>query len=146
MNDRPKRVAARDRLHLRQIKFAFGEDPERPARPAVFVRADGKKVEVRYLGGGTGTVIVADAARLAQIVARDDLTRFEGEPLLMINTHYGVLGVATGPKKAPAQLHILFVACIEDGTIVELAGDDKKQPSWQMLAIRRDGAKRSASS
>jgi len=135
MTQRHKRAAARDRLHLTQVKLAFGEDPEHPMRPAVFVGGEGSTVDVRYLGGPSGTVTVADTDRFAQVVARDDLTRYDGEPLLMINTHHGVLGVATGPATAPKQLQILFVAEIEDGSVVRLASAGKRQPEWELFAI-----------
>lgn len=123
------------RLHHIQVKRAFLDDAEHRARPAQLIATDQGAVQVRYLDDGTtGTVTVADPARLDAILARTDLCRVDDKPLLLVNTTYRVLGIATGPASPPPQLRVLIVSRLENGEVVELVNEDP-QPAWQLLAL-----------
>jgi hypothetical protein len=123
-------------LHHLQVKLAFLADPDHRARPAALITSTGANVLVRYLDDETTeTIKVNQPDRLATIAARDDLCRIGGLPLLLVNTHYQVLGVATGPVAPPPQLGVLVVSRLEDGAVVELMAGSDTQPAWQLLAL-----------
>ena len=123
-------------LHHIQVKRAFLDDQEHPARVALLGEVTGSALEIVYLDSGDSDVVeVANASRLAEILARDDLCRVRERPLLLVNTHYRVLGIATGPAGPPPQLEVLIVSRLEDGDVVELVTDSDVQPSWQLLAL-----------
>jgi hypothetical protein len=56
-------------------------------------------------------------------------------PRLLVNTHYRVVGIATGPSEPSAELKKLIVSRLEDGGVVELVADSDVKPAWQLLAI-----------
>lgn len=125
-------------LHHLQVKLAFLADLDHRARPALLVSSTGADLTVRYIDDETTeTVTVTESARLAAIGARDDLCRIGGRPLLLVNTHYRVVGVATGPAAPPARLEVLVVSRLEDGAVVELVNGSETQPAWQLLALTR---------
>jgi hypothetical protein len=141
MTDNPKtRAARRSGVHHTQVRLAFLADQEHRARPAALVAVDGPTIEVQYLDGTTGSLVVDDAARLATILDRDDLCRIQDHPLLLTNAHYGVLGLATGPAVPPSKLEVLVVSRLEDGCVVELLNGDDSQPAWQILALADPGS------
>jgi hypothetical protein len=123
-------------LHHLQVKLAFLADPDHRARPAALITSTGPDMAVRYIDDGTTeTITVNQPDRLAAIVARDDLCRIGGLPLLLVNTHYRVLGVATGPVAPPPHLEVLVVSHLEHGAVVELVNGSDTQPAWQLLAL-----------
>ena len=50
-----------------------------------------------------------------------------------------MLAVATGPTAPPNRLVVTLVSRMEDGSVVELVGDDGDQPSWQVFAATSAG-------
>jgi hypothetical protein len=126
-----------NRIHPTQVRLAFLEDAEH-ARPARLTGVDGDAVSVHYLDDTTGSVTVADPERLADVLDRDDLCRLDGQPLLLVNTAYRVLAVATGPAAPPSRLAVLIVCRLEDGSVVELLSEADDQPAWQTFALQAD--------
>ena len=118
-----------------QAQIAFSSDGDSPARPAILVELDGASITVRYFDNSTDTFSVFKADRLAAVFARKDLCRFREQPFLLVNRHYGALGVATGPATVPSRLEVLMVSLIEDGAALEFISDDESQPGWQLFAI-----------
>ena len=118
-----------------QVKRAFGDDPDHPARPATVVGVDEHVAELRFLDGSHTDVAVHDAELLHRILAREDLCRLGEQPLCLVNESYGVLGIATGPAVPPTRLEVLWVSQLgDDGGVVELLGNGD-QPGWQILAL-----------
>lgn len=118
-----------------QAQIAFSSDGDSPARPAILVETEGDSITVRYFDNTTDTFSVFKADRLAAVFARADLCRFREQPFLLVNRHYGALGVATGPATVPSRLEVLLVSRVEDGAAVEFMSDDESQPGWQLFAI-----------
>ena len=109
MNTDPSRnPTSTDRVHPIQVRRAFLEDAD-DARPATLTGVDGGAVSIRYLDDTTATVTVGEPERLAEVLDRDDLCRLRGQPLLLVNTAYRLLAVATGPAAAPPRLEMLIV-------------------------------------
>ena len=136
MNHEPKpRRAPSPKAHHIQIQRAFRHDSKYPARPATVVSVDDATLTIRLLDGTTTTVEVFDTERLSAILERDDLCRLGGQPLLLVSTDYGVMGIATGPGTPPSRLVVLLVSRLEDGGVVELINNDEFQPGWQILSI-----------
>jgi len=133
--------AERGDLHHIQVRQAFvaGRDPDHPARIATLVAAEDASVLIEHLDGSHEAVTVHQPERLAAVLDRDDLCTLRGRPLLLVNTHYRVLAIATGPATPPARLEVLVVPLVEDGSVVELVSDAEDQPGWQTLALRRSG-------
>ncbi len=124
-----------ERLHWIQVKLAFGNEGREQARPATLVEVDDAHVAIRYVGGSDETVEVVEPARLAELLARDDVCRLDGQPLLLVNTYYRVFGLATGPSTAPPQLKASLAFAFENESVTMTlpAGDD--QPTFHTLAL-----------
>jgi hypothetical protein len=118
-----------------QARLAFGPDGSTPAQPATLTSVTDSRMEIRYLDGTVGVVTAADRDRLVQILGRDDLCRLRGNPLLLVNTRYRLVGIATGPPTPPSSLVVTLVSRIEDGAAVELMSDDDSQPAWQLVDL-----------
>ena len=121
--------------HPIQVSRAFLDDIDHRARPARLESVEGEVVVIRNLDDTTTQVTVTDPKRLAKVLARPDVCRLRDLPLLLVNEHYGLLGIATGPATPPSRLEVLIVSRLEDGRVVELINDDP-QPSWQIFALR----------
>lgn len=125
-----------DGLNHVRVKRAFSSDKENPARPAVLAASSGSSIDVTYLDDGrTEQLVVSDSERLTVILNRPDLCRLKGNPLLLVNSHHRVLGVATGPTEPPSRLQVTIVTRLEAGAAVELVTDRDGQPSWQLLTL-----------
>lgn len=136
MTTRPNRITASSAaVHPTQVRRAFLDDAEH-ARPATLAGVDGSVVEVRYLDGTTAALTVCDPARFAEVADRDDLCRLGGRPLLLVNTSYRVVAVATGPATPPSQLTVSIVCRLEHGSVVELVSESDDQPAWQTFALQ----------
>ncbi len=122
-------------LNELRVRLAFGADEEHPAQPAVLLNVDGNTLRVGHFDGTTGELWVESSAALDTVLARTDLCRLRGRPLLMVNVYHGVLGVATGPVEAPRRLEVLRVCRLEDGAAVEVLAPSDDQPSWQLLPL-----------
>jgi len=82
-------------------------------------------------------LVVARPERLAAVLRRADVSLIETAPLVLVSESYGVLGIATGPAKPPAQLRVWSnISLLEDGEAVEIPAVDPEQPSLQLLAAR----------
>lgn len=127
-----------ERLHWIQVKLAFGNEGRERARPATLVEVDDAQVTIRHLDGSEETVEVVEPDRLAKLLNRDDVCRLSGQPLLLVNTYYGVLGVASGPPTAPPQLKASLAFAFENSSVTMTlpAGDD--QPTLHTLALGGD--------
>jgi hypothetical protein len=132
-----------DEVHHIQVKLAFLDDAD-DARPATLTGVAGHDVSVRYLDGSTATVTVCHPERFAGVVERDDLCRLGGQPLLLVNTTYRVLAVATGPATPPSKLAVQIACRLENGSVAELLSGADDQPAWQTFALTRVRASRSA--
>jgi hypothetical protein len=95
--------------------------PLHPERPATLVAVNGDALDIRHLDGTTGTTTVAAPDLLADVLAHDDLCRLHGQALLLVNTHYRVLGIATGPAAPPSRLEVMWASRLENGAVVELS-------------------------
>lgn len=110
-------------------------DRDHRARPGRLLGTNGATVTVSYIDDGTTDAItVVDADRLGEVLGRDDLCRLNGSPLVLVNSHYRVMGIATGPAAPPPQIKVLIVSRLENGSVVELINDSDTQPAWQLLA------------
>jgi len=124
------------RAHPTQVRLAFGGDPDQPAAPAVLLaRQDG----VATLGILRDHVVrrfrVGEVARLAAVLARPDLCRLGGRPLVLVNPRYRVMAIAVGPPVPPDHVEINYgVSRLEDGAAVEMPGVDG-QPSWHVFGV-----------
>ncbi len=127
-------------LHHTQVRAALGPDASPRARPATVTDAsvDGV-VAVRFLDDTVDTVDVADTIRLTATLERPDLCLLRGKPLVLWSAQHGVLAVATGPTAPPNRLVVTLVSRMEDGSVVELVGDDGDQPSWQVFVATSAG-------
>ena len=126
---------ATGRLHHIQVKLAFMADPDHRPRPGRLLGTHDTTVTVGYIDDGTTeTITVGDAGRLGEVLQRDDLCRLDGAPLVLVNTHYRVLGIATGPAAPPPQLEVRIASRLENGSAVELVNGSNTQPAWQLLA------------
>jgi hypothetical protein len=129
-------IADAGRLHHIQVRLAFLADRGHPARPGRLISTDGTTVTVAYIDDGTvETIYVVDGHRLDDVLRRHDLCLLDRSPLVLVNTRYRVLGIATGPAAPPPQVEVDIVSRIEDGSVVELISDSDTQPAWQLLAI-----------
>jgi hypothetical protein len=85
----------------------------------------------------TTALLVGRPDRLTAVLARPDLTLLRGAPLALVSEHYGIVGVATGPKELVEQLRVLSdLSRLEDGETVEIPAVADTQPSLQLLAAR----------
>jgi hypothetical protein len=109
--------------------------PLHPERPATLVAVNGDALDIRHLDGTTGTTTVAAPDLLADVLAHDDLCRLHGQALLLVNTHYRVLGIATGPAAPPSRLEVMWASRLENGAVVGLLSGNTEQPAWQTLSI-----------
>jgi hypothetical protein len=127
--------AARN-VHYIQARKAF-ESPV-SAYPARLIAIHGCELLVEQVGAAERVpLVVARPDRFAAVLERPDVTRLSGAPLVLVSEVYGVLGVATGPSEAPAQLRIdSIVSRLEDGESVEIPACSDEQPSLQLFAIR----------
>ena len=64
---------------------------------------------VQPVGGGQGEAPAAGVVRLSAL-QRNDLCRSEGEPVVLVNGHYGFIGLAIGPAKPPRRLAVRYGA------------------------------------
>ena len=63
------------------------------------------------------------------MLARDDLTRIQGYPLVVANAKHRILGIAAGPKEPPAQIAVLVVFDLER----EVLAAEDGQPEWWLF-------------
>jgi hypothetical protein len=126
-----------DRVHHIQARKAFR--PGGGSYPGRLISAVAGEALVARLSDHVRVVlIVARPDRLAAVLRRADVSVVETAPLVLVSEAYGVLGIATGPAKPPAQLRVWAnISLLEDGEAVEIPAVDEEQPSLQLLAARR---------
>lgn len=124
-----------ERLHWIQVKLAFTDEGREPARPARLVHVDGPVVHVRYLDGSKETIEVVEADRLERLLGSPDICRVQGDPLVLVNTYYEVLGLATGPPEPPRQLKVSLAFAFENHSVSELLPAGEDQPGFHTLAL-----------
>lgn len=135
-----------ERLHWIQVKLAFGPEGREPARPATLLGVDGAEVRVRYLDGAEETVAVVEPERLALLLGTEDLCRLHGRPLLLVNTCYRVLGVATGPADPPGELKVSLAFAFDNNTVTRVLPAGEDQPTFQTLALWSERRRQAARS
>jgi len=129
--------------HL-QAKVAFLEDRDNVGFFGLTDQRYGKGEEPTAIvmlvpiGGGEPVLWkVADKERLRTVLARDDLTRIQGYPLVVANAKQRILGIAAGPKEPPKQIAVLVVFDLER----EVLAAEDGQPEWWLFdgeAIERE--------
>lgn len=120
-----------------QARKAF--EPGGGAAPARLVGFDGSIATLEQRRGTvTVRLVIARPNDLATTLAGDDVTRWDGSPLALLNDQLGALAVATGPPTPPAQISVISsVARIAEGDAVEIpSADGTQQPSWQLFAVK----------
>ncbi|MFV0318503.1 MAG: hypothetical protein ACK5O2_16265 [Microthrixaceae bacterium] len=125
-----------ERLHWIQVKLAFGKEGREPARPATLVAVEGAEVRVRYRDGSEDILEVVEPDRLGDLLDSAELCRLDGEVLVLVNTYYRVLGVATGPSEAPEQLRTSLAFAFENNTVKRVMSAAGDQPTIHTFALR----------
>jgi hypothetical protein len=122
--------------HWIQVKKAFGGDPAHPAQPAVLVATGKGTLTLRFLKGGTiQTFTVGERRRFSAVLARADLCRYEGSPLVLVNPRYRAMAVAAGLPVPPSRLVVPGVSRLEGGAAVEIPAVGDGQPRWFVFTI-----------
>jgi hypothetical protein len=126
-----------DGVHHIQARKAFR--PGGGSYPGRLISAHDAEALIARLSDHVRVVlVVARPDRLAAVLRRADVSVVETAPLVLVSEAYGVLGIATGPAKPPAQLRVWAnISLLEDGEAVEIPAVDEEQPSLQLLAARR---------
>lgn len=125
-----------ERLHWIQVKLAFGNEGREPARPATLADLHGESLRIRYRDGTEETVEVVEPERLQALLDTEEVCMLDGEPLLLVNTSYRVLGVATGPLTPPAQLRVSLAFAFENESVTRMLPAGDGQPTIHTLALR----------
>lgn len=121
------------RLFPTQVNRALR--PEDGATIGTVLSARDGVVEIALRRDGTlRTLRVPFPERLADAIARPDLTRVDGRPLALVNVRMGVLGIAFGPAEPQPRLGWMFCCSTRDGEPVEVPGFDG-HPSWALLPV-----------
>jgi len=132
MSSRTKYIAPK------RVEVAFGRDAA-AAYLAVVVSIAGSSLRVRSLRGEEREIVLRDTAAVAGALEQHDLTRVRAQPLLLVNESLGLLAIARGPAKPPAQLEVLSnVVRLSHHGAVEMLGSDDAQPSWLLFEIETD--------
>ena len=124
-------------IHPTAVRHAFGGDPEHPAFPGRIIGNDGDALVIS-LPTGWATVEIDDPA-FGRALERTDLCRYEGHELVvLLNVHYGLIGLGVGPAVAPRRLHVVYGAVrLENGSAVEIPGTDT-QPGWLLFRCKAE--------
>ena len=127
-------------IHPRQVRLAFGEDPQTPATPAKVIRSVGDHVELLGLDGVAVTVTVVDPGAFEAALQRDDLCRLLDRPLALVNERRHVLALAIGPPGPPNRLEVQWgVSILAGGSVVEIPSPDEDvQPAWRLFELRAE--------
>ncbi len=129
------RAPKRTRVHHGQVSHGFTATAG--AYPGRLVGLDGATASVeRAPDGPVATFEVALPDELVTTLGRDDLTRLDGAPFVLVSPSYGVLSIGTGPATAPSRLRVVFVSRLEGGRSVEIPACDDDQPSFQLFAVQ----------
>ena len=117
------------------------------------IRADGQRDRLARLGGveqrgdkferpagigerhGEGSPGLQRVGEIGELLARDDLCRLRDRPLLLVNTYYRVLAIATGPSSPPSQLKASTVFAFENDSVTEVLPIEDGQPTLRTLAL-----------
>lgn len=125
-------------IHPIEARRAFGADRDHPAIPGRVVGLEGDRTAVALVTGTWVTVTVDDPRYLAAL-QRKDLTHYRGRELVvLLNAHYGLVGLAVGPSEVPCRLAVRYsVTRLENGSAVEIPGDGP-QPGWLLFRCAVD--------
>ena len=116
--------------HDRAIDFREARD--HPAIPGRLIKSDGDS-SVVALVTGVRVSVATDDGRFLRALQRNDLCRSQGEPVVLVNGHYGFIGLAIGPGKPPRRLAVRYGAVrLENGSAAEILGE-APQPSWLLF-------------
>jgi len=129
-------VPSRDQIqpiHPIAARLAFGKDPDHPAIPGTIIGADADGIVVA-LRNGTWVGVASDDPRLSVAFQREDLCRYKGRELVvLVSSHYGLIGLAVGPAEPPRRLAVNYgIVRLENGGAVEIPGESP-QPSWLLF-------------
>ena len=64
------------------------------------------------------------------------MCRLDGRPLVLVNTRYRVLAIATGPATPPQRLGVSLAFVIEDESVTEMLPAGYDQPNMHTLATK----------
>ncbi len=72
---------------------------------------------------------------VATALDRDDVTRYDGGPLVLVSDRYRLIAIATGPPEPPNLLEVMAgVVRLGPNGAVEIPGSDG-QPSWLLFEL-----------
>ena len=125
-----------ERLHWIQVKLAFTSEGREPARPGRLVGVEGPELRVAYLDGSEETIEVVEAERLRHLLEAADICRIKGDPMVLVNTYYRVLGLAAGPPEPPRQLKVSLAFAFADSSVTQVLPAAQDQPTLHTLALR----------
>jgi len=117
-------------LHPIVVRRAFGADPVHPAVPGFITSAEGPDVAIALVTDEQVALTIDDPA-FADATSRPDLCRDDQQrPLVLVNRHHNLIGLACGPATPPKRLAVNYgVQRLEDGIVVAIPGFDD-QPGW----------------
>ena len=123
-------------IHPIPAQRAFGADPDHPAVPGFITSVDGTAVVAALVTDEQVTLTMDDPA-FAAALSRPDLCRdAEKRPLVLVNRHYHLVGIAFGPATPPRHLAVNYgVQRLENGDVMEIPGADD-QPGWLVFRCR----------
>jgi hypothetical protein len=112
--------------------MAFGHDQIHRAIPGTIKGITAHRLRVA-LADDSRLEVAIDDPDFAQALNRDDLCRHNDEPVVLVNSYYGLIGLATGVAEPPSRLEVLYGFCrLENGSAVEIPGTHP-QPGWLLF-------------
>lgn len=119
-------------IHPFSVRRAFGEDRDHPALVGTITGIVGDNLLVSLMGGHCVELSI-DSAGFTEALDRHDLCRHDHALIVLVNSHYRLLGLAIGPPDPPLRLEVLYGACrLENGSAVEIVGNHP-HPGWLLF-------------
>jgi hypothetical protein len=110
-------VGMREQFFPRQVQTAFVAEAG-DVQPGVIIEHEAGRLKVWTVSGDE---IVLDAQvpdDVEAFLARDDVTRRGGHPLVLVHTRRGLLGVAWGPVDAPERIGVVGALDLETNSML----------------------------
>ena len=119
-------------IHWMAARRAFGQDLDHQAILGTIKKIAANNLFVAVVGGGWLEVTIDDPG-FVRALDRDDLCRYKHKLVVLLNPHYGLIGLAAGTSKPPHRLEVPFGVCrLENGSAVEIVAE-APQPSWLLF-------------
>jgi hypothetical protein len=116
-----------------RVRCAFGEEAA-TVEPMIVVNTHEGMATLRTMVGEDRIATLSDATAFAAALDRPDLTKIREHPFLLVNVRRQLIALAFGPAQVPNELRVLaHVVRLEDGSAVEIPGDDDTEPSWLLF-------------